>query len=79
MQGLLRLASWGVAATAALLFAVIAANSSSGRERLSAAFADVSGARAAEAAKVEAAQAAHRVAGLVIGQRGALIDPKLLR
>ena len=59
MQGLLRLASWGVAATAALLFAVIAANSSSGRERLSAAFADVSGARAAEAAKVEAAQAAH--------------------
>ena len=58
MQGLLRLASWGVAATAALLFAVIAANSSSGRDRLSVAFADVSGARAAEAAKAEAAQAA---------------------
>ncbi len=58
MQGLLRLASWGVAATAALLFALIAANSSSGRERLSFAFADVSGARAAEAAKTEADRAA---------------------
>ena len=58
MQGLLRLAGWGVAATAALLFALIAANSSSGRERLSAALADVSGARAAEAARAEAAQAA---------------------
>ena len=39
MQGLLRLAGWGVAATAALLLAVIAANSSSGQERLSSAFA----------------------------------------
>jgi hypothetical protein len=58
MQKLLRLAGWGVAATAALLFAVIAANSSSGRQRLSGAFADVTGARASEAAKTEAAQAA---------------------
>ena len=58
MQGLLRLAGWGVAATAALLFVVIAANSSGGRERLSVAFAAVNGTRAAEAAKAEAAQAA---------------------
>jgi len=36
-------------------------------------------ARLTGAGPVEAAQAAHRVAGLVIGQRGALIDPKLLR
>ncbi len=43
MQELLRLAGWGVAATAALLLAVIAANSSSGQQRLSVAFADVSG------------------------------------
>jgi hypothetical protein len=59
MQGLLRLSGWGVAATAALLFVVIAANSNSGRERLSVAFAGVNGTRAAEAAKAEAAQAAH--------------------
>ena len=26
----------------------------------------------------EAAEAAHRVAGVVIGQKGALVDPKLL-
>lgn len=58
MQGLLRLAGWGVAATAALLLVVIAANSGSGRERLSAAFAGINGTRDAEAAKVEAAQAA---------------------
>lgn len=59
MQGLLRLAGWGVAATAALLFVVIAANSNGGRERLSVAFAGINGTRAAEAAKAEAAQAAH--------------------
>ena len=59
MQGLLRLSGWGVAATAALLLVVIAANSYSGRERLSVAFAGVNGTRAAEAAKAEAAQAAH--------------------
>lgn len=58
MQGLLRLAGWGVAATAALLFAVIAANSTSGRDRLSVALAGIDGTRTAEAAKVEAAQAA---------------------
>lgn len=58
MQGLLRLAGWGVAATAAVLFAVIAANSTSGRDRLSVAFAGINGSRAAEAAKAEAAQAA---------------------
>lgn len=58
MQGLLRLAGWGVAATAALLFAVIAANSTSGRDRLSGAFAGITGTQAAEAAKAEAAQAA---------------------
>ena len=58
MQRLLRLAGWGVAATAALLLVVIAANSGSGRERLSAAFAGINGTRAAEAAKAEAAQAA---------------------
>ena len=39
MQRLLRLAGWGVAATAALLLVVIAANSGSGRQRLSAPFA----------------------------------------
>jgi len=58
MQGLLRLAGWGVAATAALLLVVMAANSGSGRERLSAAFAGINGTRDAEAAKAEAAQAA---------------------
>lgn len=58
MHGLMRLAAWGVAATAALLFAVIAANSGNGRERLSDAFAGVNGTRAAEAAKAEAAHAA---------------------
>ncbi|MBX9774490.1 MAG: hypothetical protein K2Y71_08755 [Xanthobacteraceae bacterium] len=58
MQGLMRLAGWGVAATAALLFVVIAANSGSGRERLSNAFAGINGTRAAEAAKAEALQAA---------------------
>jgi hypothetical protein len=58
MQGLLRLAGWGVAATAALLFAVIAANSIGGRDRLSVAFAGINGTRAAEAAKAEAVQAA---------------------
>lgn len=57
MQGLLRLAGWGVATSAALLFAVIAANSNSGRERLSDAFAGINGTRAAEAAKAEAFQA----------------------
>jgi hypothetical protein len=57
MQGLMRLAGWGVAATAALLFVVIAANSGSGRERLSIAFAGSNGTQAAEAAKAEAAQA----------------------
>jgi hypothetical protein len=59
MQGLLRLAGWGVAATAALLLVVIAANSNGGRERLSVAFAGVNGTRAAEEAKAAAAQAAH--------------------
>jgi len=58
MQGLLRLAGWGVAATAALLFVVIAGNSTSGRDRLSVAFAGINGTQAAEAAKAEAAQAA---------------------
>lgn len=58
MQGLLRLAGWGVAATAAVLFAVVAANSTSGRDRLSIAFAGINGTRAAEAAKAEAAQGA---------------------
>lgn len=58
MQGLLRLAGWGVAATAALLLAVMAANSTNGRERLSEVFAGVNGTRAAEAAKAEAMQAA---------------------
>jgi hypothetical protein len=58
MQGLLRLAGWGVAATAALLFAVMAANSTGGRERLSEVLAGVNGTRAAEAAKAESMQAA---------------------
>jgi hypothetical protein len=58
MQGLMRLAGWGVAATAALLFVVIAANSGSGRDRLSSAFAGVNGTQAAEAARTEALQAA---------------------
>ena len=55
MQGLLRLAGWGAAATAALLLFVITANSGGGRERLSAAF---GGTNATEAAKAQAAQAA---------------------
>jgi hypothetical protein len=54
----MRLAGWGVAASAALLFAVIAANSGSGRERLSTAFAGINGTQAAEAARAEAVQAA---------------------
>jgi hypothetical protein len=54
----MRLAGWGVAASAALLFAVVAANSGSGRERLSSAFAGVNGTQAAEAARAEAMQAA---------------------
>ncbi len=58
MQGLLRFAGWGAAATAALLLVVITANSSTGRDRLSAAFAGVNGPREAEAAKAQAAQAA---------------------
>jgi hypothetical protein len=58
MQGFLRLAGWGVAATAALMFVVIAANSTSGRDRLSVAFAGINGTRTAEAAKADAAQAA---------------------
>jgi hypothetical protein len=58
MQGILRLAGWGVAATAALLLAVIAANSGTGRERLSDAFAGIDGTRAAEFAKAQADQAA---------------------
>jgi hypothetical protein len=58
MQGLMRLAGWGVAASAGLLFAAIAANSGSGRDRLSAAFAGVNGTQAAEAARAEALQAA---------------------
>lgn len=61
MHGLMRLAGWGVAASAALLFAVIAANSSSGRERLSTAFAGINGTHAAEAARAEAMQAAQLV------------------
>lgn len=58
MQGLLRLAGWGAAATVALLLVAVAANSSTGRERLSTAFAGVNGTREAEAAKAQAAQAA---------------------
>ena len=58
MQGLLRFAGWGAAAAVGLLLVVIAANSSTGRERLSTAFADVNGTREAEAAKALAAQAA---------------------
>jgi len=58
MQGLMRLAGWGVAASAALLFAMIAANSGSGRDRLSTAFAGIDGTRAAETARAEALQAA---------------------
>lgn len=54
----MRLAGWGVAATAALLFVVLAANSGSGRERLSIAFAGINGTQAAETARAEAAQAA---------------------
>ena len=57
MHGLLRLAGWGVAATAALLFAAVAANSHSGRERLSEVLAGINGTRAAEAVKAEAMQA----------------------
>jgi hypothetical protein len=58
MQGLLRLAGWGAAATASLLLVVITANSSTGRDRLSVAFAGVNGTREAEAAHAQAAQAA---------------------
>jgi hypothetical protein len=58
MQGLLRLAGWGAAATASLLLVVITANSSTGRDRLSVAFAGVNGTREADAAKAQAAQAA---------------------
>jgi len=58
MQGLLRLAGWGAAATVALLLVVITANSSTGRDRLSVAFGGVSGTREAEAAQAQAAQAA---------------------
>jgi hypothetical protein len=58
MQGLLRFAGWGAAATAALLLVVITANSSTGRDRLSVALAGVNGTREAEAAKAHAAQAA---------------------
>ena len=58
MQGLLRFAGWGAAATAALLLVVITANSSTGRDRLSVAFAGVNGTREAEAARAQAAQAA---------------------
>lgn len=57
MQGLLRFAGWGAAATVALLLVVITANSSTGRDRLSTAFAGVNGTREAEAAKAQAAQA----------------------
>jgi hypothetical protein len=56
---MVQLAAWGVAATAALLTMVIAANSSTGRERLSDAFAGANGTRAAEAAKAQAEQAVH--------------------
>jgi hypothetical protein len=55
MLDLLRLAGWGVAATAALLVAVVTANSTGGQQRLSAAFAGVSGTGQAETAKTEAA------------------------
>jgi hypothetical protein len=58
MQGLLRLAGWGAAATVALLLVVITANSSTGRDRLSVAFGGVNGTREAEAAQAQAAQAA---------------------
>jgi len=58
MQGLLRFAGWGAAATVALLLVVITANSSTGRDRLSVAFGGVNGTREAEAAKAQAAQAA---------------------
>jgi hypothetical protein len=66
MQGMLRLAGWGVAATAALLIAVIAANSTAGRDRLSDALAGGHGTGAAEAAKAQADQAAQlaRVAAM---------------
>lgn len=47
-----------MAATAALLLVVMAANSNGGRDRLSVAFAGVNGTRAAEEAKAAAAQAA---------------------
>jgi hypothetical protein len=59
MKGMLRLAGWGVAATAALLTVVIAANSTIGRERLAEVLASVNGTAAAEAAKARAEQAAH--------------------
>lgn len=36
-------------------------------------------ARAAGASPMEAAHAAHRIAGIVIGERGALVDPALLK
>ncbi|HZO44454.1 MAG TPA: hypothetical protein VFB68_01095 [Xanthobacteraceae bacterium] len=58
MQGLLRFAGWGAAATVGLLLVAVTANSSTGRQRLSTAFADVNGTREAEAAKAQAAQAA---------------------
>jgi hypothetical protein len=62
MQGLLRLAGWGVAAMAALLLVVFAANSGGGQQRLSAAFAGFNGTQAAEAAKAEAVQLARLAA-----------------
>jgi hypothetical protein len=59
MQGMLRLAGWGVATTAALLIVVIAANSTTGRDRMSDAFAGGNRTAAAEAAKAQADQAAY--------------------
>jgi hypothetical protein len=66
MQKMLRLAGWGVAATAALLAVVIAANSTIGRERLFEALAKVNGTAAAEAAKARAEQAAHLARMVVV-------------
>jgi hypothetical protein len=68
MQGLLRLAGWGVAAMAALLLVVFAANSGGRQQRLSAAFAGFNGTQAAEAAKAETAQAA-QLARLAANER----------
>lgn len=58
MRGLLRLAIWGTAASAAVLAVVVTAGSSEGQHRLAVAWSEMTGTRTAEQTQAEAAQAA---------------------